>query len=350
MNPIPQAGNAQSDSNYNSASKMTDASDPTNGRCVRVRIPASTANLGPGFDSLGLALELYAWLEISAATQTTFHLYGEQTQGLPTDKSNLIYKIAQQLFERAGVAVPELEISFYSDIPLTRGLGSSASAIVGALYAANELIGAPLSQDELFQMASAQEKHPDNAGASLFGGLVVAYWDGERAEHIKVIPDERLQTVVAIPDFHLSTEKVRKVIPSQLPLSDAVFNIGHSNLLVAALCTGRHDMIRKAMKDAVHQPYRAAHIPGMLEVLVGATDHGALGAALSGAGPTLIALLDAEDNRQEELEQFLTDTLAQAGLTVSIRKLAISKTGVSLITHTGDHRTFIQAVNKEEQV
>lgn len=345
MNPIQQAGNPNISQQ---AAKSVHSNDPTNGRSVRVRIPASTANLGPGFDSLGLALELYAWLEMSAARQTVFHLYGEQTLGLPQDKSNLIYKVAQQVFERAGVEVPELEISLYSDIPLTRGLGSSASAIVGALYAANELIGAPLSQDDLFQMASAIEKHPDNAGASLFGGLVVAFWDGERAEHIRVTPAARLETVVAIPDFHLSTEKARKVIPPMLPLADAVFNIGHSNLLVAALCTGRYELIRHAMKDAVHQPYRAALIPGMLEVLAGATDHGALGAALSGAGPTLIALVDAEDDRMEELERFLTDTLAKAGTPVSLRRLAISKEGVSLLTHTGNHRTFIEAVNKEE--
>ncbi|MBC8081317.1 MAG: homoserine kinase [Gorillibacterium sp.] len=320
---------------------------PTESRTVLIKVPASTANLGPGFDSLGLALELYAWIEMSAAPQTKIHLYGEQTKGLPVDKSNLLYTVAQQVFVRAGVAVPELEISIYSDIPLTRGLGSSAAAIVGALAAANELIGNPLTLDDLFQMASSIEKHPDNVGASLFGGLVVAFWDGVRAEYIRVEPDSRLETVVAIPEFQLSTEKARKVIPQTLALGDAVFNIGHSNLLVAALCTGRYASIRLAMKDVIHQPYRAALIPGMVEVLKGASEHGALGAALSGAGPTLIALVDSGEERKDELEDFLTNTLLAAGTRASLQWLKPSSEGVRLLTCSGDHFTFMEAIGKE---
>ncbi|MCL6457651.1 MAG: homoserine kinase [Gorillibacterium sp.] len=326
------------------------ANDPTDGRTVLIKVPASTANLGPGFDSLGLALELYSWFEMSAAPQTKFNLYGEQTAGLPVDKSNLVYMVAQQVFARVGVAIPEMEISIYSDIPLTRGLGSSAAAIVGALMAANELIGGPLTSDELFQMASSIEKHPDNVGASLFGGLVVAFWDGLQAEYIRVELDSRLETVVAIPDFQLSTEKARKVIPQTLNLKDAVYNIGHSNLLVAALCTGRYAMIRLAMKDVIHQPYRAALIPGMLEVLAGAAEHGALGAALSGAGPTLIALVDSEEGNKEQLEHFLADTLLAAGTEATLLWLMPSREGAQLLTCSGDHNTFMKVIGKEEQI
>jgi homoserine kinase len=281
---------------------------------VRIKVPGSTANLGPGFDALGMALNLYAWIDMAIADKTSIHLIGEQMNGIPTDKTNLIYKVAQMVFEHAGVHYPELEISMYSDIPLTRGLGSSASAIVGALAGANALIGGKLSEDELFQISCKLEKHPDNVGASLFGGIVVAFWDGVRAEHIRLEPSANLEVLVAIPAFQLSTEKARNMLPQQIALKDAVFNLSHSSLLVAALSTGNLDMIRHAMKDTLHQPYRAAMIPGMLHILEHATEHGALGAALSGAGPTMLALVDAQSERKTELEGFLQSTFKKEGI------------------------------------
>ncbi|MUT67298.1 homoserine kinase [Paenibacillus sp. NEAU-GSW1] len=281
---------------------------------VLVKVPASTANLGPGFDTLGMALSLFAWIEMSAADKTEFRLYGDQMKGVPTDKSNLIYKVAQLVFKEAGVEVPELCVSMYSDIPLTRGLGSSASAIVGALVAANALIGSPLSEDKLFQLATSLEGHPDNVGASLFGGIVVSAWDGERADHVRLEPHPRLETLVAIPAFQLSTEKARHALPSQISMADAVFNVGRSSLLVAALASGELGLIRHAMRDRLHQPYRAALIPGMTAILERAADYGALGAALSGAGPTLIAFVDAESPRKSELEAFLLETLQREGI------------------------------------
>jgi homoserine kinase len=318
-----------------------------NPKKVCVKIPASTANLGPGFDSLGMALNLYAWIEMEAAAETRFHLHGDQMQGIPCDKSNLIYKVAQMVFDRAGVRVPELEISMYSDIPLTRGLGSSASAIVGALVAANALIGSPLSNDTLFLMASELEKHPDNVGASLYGGLVVAFWDGVHAEAIRVEPAETLEVLVAIPDFQLSTEKARNVLPSEVSMKDAVFNVGHSSVLVAALCTGRYDRIRYAMKDALHQPYRAGLVPGMAAILEQATDHGALGIALSGAGPTLLALVDAGSWRKAELEGFLKGTLKREGVEARTLWLKPSAEGAVLLTPRDEHSTFIENIKGE---
>ncbi|REK75939.1 homoserine kinase [Paenibacillus paeoniae] len=285
-------------------------------RKVIVKVPASTANLGPGFDTLGMALSLYAWIEMSESVtgETTFQLYGDGMEGLPQDKSNLIYKVAQLVFEEAGVAVPELHIAMYSDIPLTRGLGSSASAIVGALVAANALIGSPHSDDKLFQMATELEGHPDNVGASLFGGIVVSAWDGSEAQHVRIEPHNRLETLVAIPAFQLSTEKARHALPSQISMADAVFNVGRSSLLVAALASGELGLIRHAMQDRLHQPYRAALIPGMVEILERAADFGALGAALSGAGPTLIAFVDTESQGKAALQQFLKATLAKEGI------------------------------------
>ncbi|WP_159881171.1 homoserine kinase [Paenibacillus puerhi] len=303
---------------------------PTNKRKVRVQVPASTANLGPGFDTLGMALNLYAWIEMSEAEETRFTLYGDQMQGVPTDKSNLLYEVAKLVFERAGLAAPELEIAIYSDIPLTRGLGSSASAIVGALAAANALIGGRFTNEELFQFATELEKHPDNVGASLFGGIVVAFWDGLRAEYIRVEPHEDLEVLVAIPHFQLATEKARGVLPREQSLENAVFNVGHSSVLVAAFCTGRLDMISRAMKDALHQPYRAPLVPGLSAILEEATDNGALGVALSGAGPTILALVDRGSDRKAELEAFMQGKLRSEGIESTMLWLQPDKAGVQV--------------------
>ncbi|MGN7359848.1 homoserine kinase [Paenibacillus sp. SAF-054] len=298
---------------------------------VCVRIPASTANLGPGFDTLGMALSLYAWIGMKASQETVIRLYGTEMEGIPTDKNNLVYKVAQMVFREAGVQVPELEIAMYSEIPLTRGLGSSASAIVGALFAANALIGSPLSQAKLFDMASAMEDHPDNVGASLFGGLITAVWDGERADYIRLEPHGDLEVLVVIPDFQLATSDARKALPAQLDRKDAVYNISRSSLLVAALAQGRLDMISRAMSDRLHQPYRAKLVPGMTEILEQGVNHGALGVALSGAGPTLLALVDRCSDRKEELKSYFLNTMKAEGIRASACWLNPSLEGTRLI-------------------
>lgn len=313
---------------------------------VTVKVPASTANLGPGFDTLGMALSLYAWLEIKSAAQTVFHLYGEHLTGLPVDKSNLIYEVAQMVFDEAGVSVPELEISMYSDIPLTRGLGSSASAIVAALAGANALIGSPLSNDKLLDMATALEKHPDNVGASLCGGIITAAWDGQDVDYIRIEPHQDLQALVIVPDFQLSTSKARDVVPKQFGKSDVVHNVSRSSLLVAALASGRLDMIQKAMSDRIHQPYRASLVPGMTQILEQAAEHGALGAALSGAGPTVLALVDRHDTRKSELEQYLMGVMKQEGITASALWLDPDLDG-TVILPDQDERPFLDRIKGE---
>lgn len=310
---------------------------------VRVKVPASTANLGPGFDTLGMALSLYSWIELSPSDRTVFHLHGEHMKGLPQDKSNLIYKVSQMVFQEAGVSVPNLEISMHSDIPLTRGLGSSASAIVGALAAANALIGSPLSDAKLFDMATALEKHPDNVGASLFGGIVAATWDGHHADYVRIAPPADLGTLVVIPDFQLSTAKARDALPAQVKMEDAVYNISRSSLLTAALSTGRLDLLREAMKDRIHQPYRAPLVPGMPKILNEAPDKGALGVALSGAGPTIIALVDNRDPRIADLRVYLLETMKAEGITVSCFSLNPVAEGVQLLDDT-NNRTFLEMI------
>lgn len=290
------------------------------GRVV-VKVPASTANMGPGFDSLGMALSLFAWVSMAPAPTTRITLVGDNLAGVSQDKTNLVYVVAQAVFNKAGIDLPELDIGIRSDIPLTRGLGSSAAAIVGALVAANALIGNALTDDELFQMATALEKHPDNVGASLFGGIIAAAWDGTRAEYIRMEPPAGMDVLVAIPDFELSTKKARHVLPEQISMQDAVFNVTHSSLLTAALASGRLDLLSFAMRDRLHQPYRAALIPGMEQILREATEHGALGAVLSGAGPTLLLLARSEHAADGQLVDFVQGVMAKEGITISTRWL-----------------------------
>ncbi|WNS43605.1 homoserine kinase [Paenibacillus sp. MMS20-IR301] len=295
----------------------------------RVKVPASTANLGPGFDTLGMALPLYAWIEMEESAETVFHLYGDEMADLPRDKSNLLYRVAQMVFEEAGVQVPELSISMYSDIPLTRGLGSSASAIIGALAAANAMIGSPLDDAKLFDMATALEKHPDNVGASLFGGIITAVWDGEHADYIRIEPPQELEVLVIIPEFELETVKARKALPAEVTMGDAVHNISRTSMLTAALAAGRLDMVGRAMQDRLHQPYRAPLVPGMEKLLAEAPAHGALGIALSGAGPTLLCLVERREQRKQELERFLLATMQEQGISARTLWLTPCSSGVT---------------------
>lgn len=298
---------------------------------IVVKIPASTANLGPGFDALGMALSLYAWLEMSVSEKTEIHLYGEGMDGIPTDEHNLIYKVAQLVFAKAGIPQQSLKISMYSDVPLTRGLGSSASAIVGALVAANEMIGQVFTMEQLFEMATQLEGHPDNVGASVFGGIVVSSWDGQSAPYVKLTPPAELEVLVIIPDFHLSTEKARHALPEEYTKEDVVFNIGRSSLLVAALASGQLELIQYAMQDKVHQPYRAALIPGMQKILDEAVDYGAVGAALSGAGPTVITFVSKKSSQKKQLEQFLVQTMEAEGITAQTMWLEPDEYGARVI-------------------
>jgi len=301
-------------------------------KSVRVRVPASTANLGPGFDSLGMAFQLYTELTMTLADQTVIKLIGKEMEGLRADKSNLIYQTAATLFTKAGLPVPELEIEVESHIPLTRGLGSSAAAIVGALTAANVLAGEPFSQDQLFAIASDMEGHPDNVGASFFGGVVVASMpeDGEMGVPFVKLPVLKgLQTLVVIPDYWLSTEEARKALPDSYSRADFVYNIGHSSLLVAALAQGRLDLLGKAMRDRLHQPYRAKLVPGLQEILTEATNYGALGAALSGAGPTTLFFYSG-DEQKERLLAFVEGIMAKYRISYRSMVLAADNQGVRI--------------------
>ena len=259
-------------------------------RKVTVRVPATTANLGPGFDCLGLALDIYNTVSISSSPVFQIDVTGEGAGVLPRDAQNIAYKAVQALADEAGRELPPLRLSLGNEIPLARGLGSSAAAIVGALLAANHVLESHLSKDQLLTLACRLEGHPDNVAPALLGGCIVVVRDGPRLVYSPVPLPPGLVAVLFVPDFTLTTVEARKVLPRHVEMADAVFNMGRTALLATCLATGRLDLLRVATQDALHQPWRKALFPAMEALFGAALDAGALCVFLSGAGPTVLAL------------------------------------------------------------
>ncbi|MDF2571030.1 MAG: thrB 2 [Sporomusa sp.] len=258
---------------------------------VKIRVPGTTANCGPGFDAVGIACTIYNDLELTLSNQggIILEVAGEGTEAIPADASNVVVKAIQMVLTKTGHQANGIKLNMVNNIPLARGLGSSAAAIVGGLVAANALTGSQLTKEELLNMATAIEGHPDNVAPAIFGGITVSIMDSGTAKYLRFLPPKDFSMVAVIPEFNLSTKSARKVLPESVPFADAVFNVSRTALLIGALCTGELKLLLHALEDRLHQPYREQLIPGMAQVLTAARQAGALGAALSGAGPCLLA-------------------------------------------------------------
>jgi len=272
---------------------------------VSVSVPATSANLGPGFDCLGMALDLRNEVTVTgsgpilALSHDRETLYDVRVSGVdaakvPADRSNLLIEAAETLFRRAGRRPARLSVEMVNAIPVGSGLGSSSSAIVAGLLAANAIIDAGYGERDLLQMAVEMEGHPDNVAPAMLGGLVLGVLADRAAGptdlFLRRISPPRLTAVVVLPDFALLTADARAVLPPVVPRADAIFNASRVALLLYALMTGEYECLRVAMGDRLHQPYRLALIPGATAAYAAAYDAGAIGVALSGAGPSLLAL------------------------------------------------------------
>lgn len=259
---------------------------------VRVRVPATTSNLGPGFDCLGLALGLYNELTLerhSEPGKPVVEISGEGEKSLPKDENNLLVKAARTVI--AGRFPDRLVFKAVNRIPLARGLGSSAAAIVAGLFAANRLLEpSPMKAEQLFEYGVVLEGHPDNVAPAISGGLVVSYRERRNPKICALEPHAGLRATVCIPDFELSTSEARAVLPKTFLRESAVENVARALMLASALERGRWDVLAAAMEDQFHQPYRSPLIPGFADVLRAAREAGACGSALSGAGPAILAL------------------------------------------------------------
>lgn len=263
------------------------------GMSVRVRVPATSANLGAGFDCLGMALSLHNVIEMEEAPGgLALEIEGEGADSLPRGSDNLVIRVARKLFDRVGWQPAGLRVRLVNAIPPARGLGSSSAAICGALLAANALAGSQFDREELLQMAAAIEGHPDNVTPALFGGLTAACMADGRALHVRLDPPPDLNLALIIPDQPLSTEEARAILPQQVPLGDAVYNIQRACLFLAALQSRNLGLLREALRDRLHQPYRAALLPGLSSLLSDTTWPGILGGCLSGSGSAVLVFLD----------------------------------------------------------
>lgn len=270
-------------------------------KSIKVKVPATTANLGPGFDCLGVALSIYNYIVIkedeSGGSGPNIDIKGEGAGSLEVDENNLVYRTMKKLYDDAGVQMPGFKIELINNIPLARGLGSSAACIAGALTAANHLLGNIFPTDVLLDYAVKIEGHPDNVVPAIIGGSVAACMEEGRVYHTRFTISKPVSFVAAVPDFYLSTQKARQVLPQKLDYSVAVFNVARTALLVSGLITGNFDILPVAARDRLHQPYRKTLIPGMEEVIHAAEKAGAYCGFLSGAGPTIISISHPDNTR-----------------------------------------------------
>ena len=272
---------------------------PRIGQKVVVDVPATTANLGPGFDCLGAALDLnnrFAMRRIEGGGER-FELIIEGTEGshLRGGPENLVYRAAQRVWKAAGLEPVALEARVRLAVPPARGLGSSATAIVAGLMGANALVGEPLSKEKLLELAIDIEGHPDNVVPSLLGGLcMTAKAASQRWRVVRCEWTPSVKAVVAIPSIRLSTREARRAMPKAIPVGDAVVNLGALTLLLQGLRTGNGDLISDGMHDRLHEPYRWRLIKGGDQVKQAAMDAGAWGCAISGAGPSVLALCEED--------------------------------------------------------
>ncbi len=292
---------------------------------IKVRVPATSANLGPGFDSLGLALNLYnnfhfeeipSGIEIIGALDSESH------------RANLVYTSMLKTFDHLGYKFKGIRIKIETNIPVSRGLGSSASCILGGVMGANKIAGSPLSIEQIFNLATHIEGHPDNIAPALFGGLIASIMEDEDIYYNKISVADGLKFIALVPDFTLSTKDARAVLPRDISYKEAVENVSRVSLLISALSNGRFDLLKHSLKDNLHQPYRGKLIEGFDKVLNEVYQLNALGGYLSGAGPTIMALVDEED---KDFKKAMLNFLKSKEYNWQVMELKIESQGAKVL-------------------
>ncbi len=292
-----------------------------------IKVPATSANLGPGFDALGLALDLWNESTFELAEDFSVRMEGEGQGKLHQGKNNLIVRAAFKLAERVGKSLPTFHANCVNAIPLGSGMGSSSAAILTGLLGANALLENPLSREEILNLASEMEGHPDNVTPALLGGLVVSTIDEGKVIARQIPLGIDLCITIALPDFYLPTKHARAALPRKVSIKNAVHNISRAVLVTEAFRNGDLNLLGQAMNDKLHQPYRLRLIPGAMSAMEAAKEAGASAVALSGAGPSLIAF---SSKAEAGIGTSMKRAFEQAGLTARIFHLRGSSRGAEI--------------------
>lgn len=296
---------------------------------VEVRVPATSANIGPGFDCLGVAVNMYNKFFVEEIEEG---LIFEGCADKFKNENNLIYVAMKKCFDKIGYKPTGLRIKIESDIPVSRGLGSSAACVVGGIVSANELAGGALNKKELLDLAVEVEGHPDNVNPAFCGGMTASISDNREVIYSKVKVSEGIKFCALIPDFTLSTEKARAVLPKSIDYKDGIFNVGRTALMISALNNGDFHLIKYACKDKLHQDYRAKLIENFYSIKEECEKLNSLGVFLSGAGPTIMVMLKEEDKDfSKNIKSFL-ETLKNKW---EVRELKIDKLGTVVNNRKG---------------
>ena len=268
---------------------------------IKITVPATSANLGPGFDSLGLALNIRNTIIVKESEKELEIICRDNaSEHIETDTNNLVYISIKKIFDLQGIEMPNISLELINGIPVSRGLGSSAACIAAGCTAGNIMTGSKLSINQIINIATEIEGHPDNIVPALVGGFTVSCMENEKVIHFRNAANKNLAFAVMYPEFTLPTSVSRKVLPESLTMVDAVFNISRASLLTASLISGQYNLLKTACQDRMHVPYRKVLIPNFDQVNELATEAGAYCSFLSGAGPTILAVVDKSNIAFEE--------------------------------------------------
>jgi len=275
----------------------------------KVRVPATSANLGPGFDCMGIALKLYNTAQFEhLESGVVIEILDESKSYVPTNENNLVYRAMRTLYEKAGKKLDGVKITISSDIPVTRGLGSSSAGIVIGLVGANHLLGNIFSTDDLLYAAYELEGHPDNVTPALLGGFTISFCENKKIVYARNDVSSELKFAAMIPEFYLQTRKSRGLLPKYVNMRNASYNIAHASLLSAALITGEFSLLNSCLRDKIHQRARFPYIKSGEFIIRSARRFGAYGGYISGAGPTVMSVVKKDFAEFEENMQNLIRT------------------------------------------
>lgn len=311
---------------------------------ISVKVPATTANIGPGFDSLGMALPIYNIVTLEETvlpgTGVEVNVVSENVEvddvslaHMELNENSLVYKAVELLYNSIGQTPSELKITVHTNIPIARGLGSSASVIVGGIIAANELLGRPADETALLSIATEVEGHPDNVTPAIVGGLVLSSQEDDGSVFYRKLDwPEEWSLTLCIPEYELSTEISRSVLPKEVPMSDAIFNLKRMGMFVEAINKKDTELMKLALQDKLHQPYRLKLVPGLEKISENLRhEENVLGCVLSGAGPSI--LIVSHKNNVDRIHTIVRDTWNDLNIKAEIKTVNIEKFGAQIVSN-----------------